>query len=295
MIVLMGASGNVGSETAKILLKNNMRVRVIGRHAERLRPLAELGADTAIGDVLDSEFLQQAFEGAGAAFVMTPPRNDAENMRSYSRYVGDSVIAALSVSTITHVVHLSRHGAHLMEGTGPVKGLHDQEQRLNAIPGINVLHLRPSYFMENLLVFIPMIKQSGIMGSAIKADLPFALIATRDVAPVAAEALTKRNFVGVQIRELLGERDVTLHDTARVFGALIGKADLPYVTFTYDDMREGLRRTGFSENAAKEMAELAKAINTRLICVSQPRNSLNTTPTSIEAFAPTFAAVYHAT
>jgi uncharacterized protein YbjT (DUF2867 family) len=295
MIVLMGASGNVGSLTTRILLEHNIRVRVIGRHAERLRPLAELGADTAIGDVLDSEFLQQAFSGAVAAFVMTPPRNDAENMRSYNGYVGDSVVAALNESGITHVVHLSSHGAHLTEGTGPVKGLHDQEQRLNSVPGLNVLHLRPTYFMENLLASIPMIKHSGIMGGAIRGDIPFAMITTRDVAPVAAEALMKRNFTGVQIRELLGERDVTLHDAARAFGALIGKTDLPYVTFTFDDMREGLRRTGFSENAAKEMIELAKAINSRLICVNQPRNSLNTTSTSIEAFAPTFAAVYHAT
>lgn len=295
MIVLMGASGNVGSQTARILLEHRMRVRVIGRHTERLRPLADLGADIAIGDVLDSEFLQQAFQGAGAAFVMTPQKNDAENVRSHSRYVSDSVIAALKGSGITHVVHLSSHGAHLAEGTGPVKGLHDQEQRLNSIPGINVLHLRPTYFMENLLASIPMIKHSGMMGGAIKGDVPFAMIATRDIAPVAAEALMARNFTGVQIRELLGERDATLHETARVFGALIGKDDLSYVTFTYDDMREGLRRTGYSDNAAKETTELARAINDRLICVNQPRNSLNTTHTSIESFAPTFAAVYHAT
>ncbi len=294
MIVLMGASGNVGGQTAKLLLDRGARVRVIGRHAERLRPFVDRGAEAAIGDVLDSDFLQQAFEGAGAAFVMTPPRYDVDNMRTYSRYVGESVVSAIKESGITHVVHLSSLGANHSEGVGPVKGLHDQEQRLNEIPGLNVLHLRPGYFMENLLSGIPMIKHNGVMGGAIKGDLPFAMIATRDVAPVAADALLQRNFNGVQIRELLGERDISMHDAAQAFGAVIGKKDLPYVTFTYDDMREGLRQSGFAENPAKEMVELAKAINTRLMAVEQPRTSLNTTPTSIEAFAPTFAAVFHA-
>ncbi len=295
MIALMGASGNVGGQTASILLDHEASIRVIGRHAERLRSLVDRGAETAIGDAMDSDFLAQAFEGAGAVFVMTPPRYDVENMRTFSRYVGEAVVTAIQQAGVKHVVHLSGLGANHAESVGPVKGLHDQEQRLNSISNLNVLHLRPAYFMENLLSTIPMIKHNGILGSAITSDLPFSMIATRDIAPVVADALLKRNFNGIQIRELLGERDVSLRDAAKAFGALIGKPELPYVTFTYEDMREGLKQAGFAENPAKEMVELAKAINDRLICVDQPRSRLNTTPTSIEAFAPSFAAVYHAT
>jgi hypothetical protein len=36
----------------------------------------------------------------------------------------------------------------ITEGTGPVAGLHSSEQKLNAISGLNGLHLRAAYFME---------------------------------------------------------------------------------------------------------------------------------------------------
>jgi hypothetical protein len=42
---------------------------------------------------------------------------------------------------------LSSYGAHVPQGTGPVTGLHTSEQKLNAIGGLNILHLRAAYFM----------------------------------------------------------------------------------------------------------------------------------------------------
>ncbi len=38
--------------------------------------------------------------------------------------------------------------AGLPAGTGPIAGPHAQAQRLNALPGLALLHLRPGYFME---------------------------------------------------------------------------------------------------------------------------------------------------
>jgi len=294
MIVLLGASGNVGGQTASLLLDQGEHVRVIGRSEIRLRDLMNRGAEAAIGSALDFDFLYRAFEGASSIFVMMPNRLDAPNLREFAREYGEVLAHALRASKTTHVVHLSSHGAHHSSGVGPIKCLHDQEQRLNNIQGLNVLHLRPTWFMENLYTTIPLIKKSGVMGNAIRGDLRFAMIATRDIAPVAAGALSRKNFTGIQIRELLGERDVTLNEVARVFGALIGKPEMPYVPFSYEDMREWLLQAGIAENPAKEMVELARAINEKRICVAQPRNNLNTTPTSIETFAPSFSSVYHA-
>ena len=48
-------------------------------------------------------------------------------------------------------MNLSSIGAHLAAGSGPIAGLHRQEQRMNALDGLDVLHLRPGYFYENLL------------------------------------------------------------------------------------------------------------------------------------------------
>ncbi len=57
MYVIMGATGNIGSKLADILLDKGKKVKVIGRSAERLQPFVDHGAIPAVGDVSDVEFL----------------------------------------------------------------------------------------------------------------------------------------------------------------------------------------------------------------------------------------------
>ena len=57
MYVIMGATGNIGSKLANILLDKGEKVKVIGRSAERLQPFVDHGAEAAVGDVSDVGFL----------------------------------------------------------------------------------------------------------------------------------------------------------------------------------------------------------------------------------------------
>ena len=95
-------------------------------------------------------------------------------------------------------MHLSSYGAHVPEGTGPIAGLHASEQKLNAIRGLNVLHLRAAYFMENNLVAIGMIDRLGIFAGALLPDLKLPMVATRDVGDYAAKRLLDLDFSGKQ-------------------------------------------------------------------------------------------------
>lgn len=188
------------------------------------------------------------------------------------------------------MVFLSSHGAHLPDKTGPVKGLHDVEQKLNKLAVVNVLHLRPTYFMENLLANVGMIKNLGITGGGIKADWKFPMIATKDIAPVVAERLLKRDFSGKTAYELLGERDVTMNEVTKIFGEKIGKPDLGYMQFSPEDEKKGLMEFGMSDDASDQLVELSQAINDGIMAVK--RTAKNTTGTSIEEFADFFAQVY---
>ena len=58
-------------------------------------------------------------------------------------------MAAIPGSGLRHVVFLSSLGADVAEGTGPIAGLHAQEQRLRRLSAVNVLILRAGYFFEN--------------------------------------------------------------------------------------------------------------------------------------------------
>ena len=292
MITIMGATGNVGSKLADRLLDKNQPVRVIGRSAERLQPFVDRGATAAVGDAGDSDFLLQTFSGSIAVFTMIPTGQAAQDFRQYQNEIGRQIARAIEKSGVKHVVNLSSYGAHLPDRTGPIKGLRDQEQRLNKLESVHILHLRPTFFMENILMNIDMIKNMGINGGHLLGNLPFAMISTEDIAVEAAHHLLERNFSGKTIRELLGPRDISMEEVTRIIGEKIGKPDLKYVHFSREEYINGLLQAGLTKDMAEQLAELDAGINDRLFASGEPRTQENRTTTDFEQFADFFAQVY---
>ncbi|HEX9078419.1 MAG TPA: NAD(P)H-binding protein, partial [Desulfuromonadaceae bacterium] len=258
MYVITGATGNIGSKTTDILLDRGEKVRVIGRNADRLRRFVERGAEAAVGNLKDTAFLIKAFEGADAAFTMIPPEYATTDFRAYQREIGTSIATAVEKSGIKYVVSLSSQGAELQGGTGPILGLREQEERLNRLHGADIMHLRPAYFMENLLMQIPLINRVGVAASAIRGDLKFAMIATRDIAAFVAERLVKRDFEGAWSWDLLGRRDVSLDEAFDVIGSAIARPGLKYVRLSYDEAAAGLREMGISADLARLFVEMSR-------------------------------------
>ncbi len=292
MFAIMGAAGNIGSKLANLLIAKDQPVKVIGRSADRLQPFVDRGATAAVGDAGNADFLAKTFSGAAAVYAMIPPNYAAPDSRQYQNEIGRKIATAIEQSGVSHVVNLSSHGAHLPDKTGPIKGLRDQEQRLNQLDNVHVLHLRPTFFMENTLMNIDMIKNMGINGGYIRGDVSFAMIATKDIAQVAAKQMLERGFSGKTVRQLLGPRDVSLNEVTRIIGEKIGKPDLAYVHFSRADYIKGLLQAGLSEDVAEQLAELDAALNDRLFATGDPRTDESRTPTDFEEFADFFAQVY---
>ena len=204
--VILGATGNTGSIVADSLLSEGKKVRAVGRDAGRLQRFVRRGAEAFTANMSDAAALTQAFSGARAAYLLLPPVKSREDQERDS----DGIAKAVKESGLRYVVHLSSYGAQVPEGTGPVAGLHSSEQKLNAISGLNVLHLRAAYFMENNLAAMGMIHGMGIFGNALLPDVKLPMIATRDVGYYAAQRLLHLDFSGKQTRELLGERDLSM-------------------------------------------------------------------------------------
>lgn len=292
--VVTGATGNIGKVLAELLLAEGKKVRVIGRSAERLQSLVDLGAEPFVGSLEDVDFLTRAFSDATAVFTMIPPNARAEDFRAYQNRVGEALAAAISKAGVTHVVNLSSMGGHLAEGTGPIKGLHDHEERLNRLGNVNVVHLRPTFFMENLLNGISVIKNMGVNGGPARSDVPTPMIATKDIAAAAARLMLEPTFEGKQSRELLGPREYTMIEATHAIGKAIGKEDLQYMQFPYDAVRQAMVAQGMSASVADELIELTRSANEGLLKPLESRSVENTTPTTMEEFAETFAAAYHA-
>lgn len=285
LYVLLGATGHVGGGIASRLLDQKKRVRVVGRSAERLAPLAARGAEVAAGSLEDPAFAARALAGAGAAFLLIPPHMAAPSFRAYQSRIVDALARAVEAARPGHVVTLSSIGAQLAAGNGPIAGLHELEQRLAAAKGVNLLHLRPGFFMENHLASVGMVKQMGLLGSALRADLPMQSIATRDIAEAGARRLAALDFEGQGTLELMGPRDVTMAEVARAIGRAIGKPDLPYVQFPYDEARKGMVGAGLRPDMADLYVEMSRGFNDGIVRPTQPRSPATTTPTTIERFA----------
>jgi len=294
MYVILGASGNTGSIIANSLLVKGEKVRVVGRDAARLQRFVRKGAEAFAANVSDAAALSDVFKGARAAYLMLPPSMTSLDYRADQERESDAIAKAVKESGLRYAVHLSSYGAHVPAGTGPIAGLHASEQKLNAISGLNVLHLRAAYFMENNLAAIAMIHGMGIFGHALLPDLKLPMIATRDIGDYAAVRILNLDFSGKQTRELLGERDLSMTEATAVIARGIGKPDLRYVQFPYEEVQQVLLQMGIPPKSAALFIEMYKAINAGVVAPQEPRSPENTTPTSFEKFVQdVFAPVYH--
>jgi uncharacterized protein YbjT (DUF2867 family) len=292
--VVFGATGHVGGIVASRLLEAGKKVRVVARTAEKLKALAARGAEVAAGSVDDPALLHEALESAGAAFVLLPPYL-GKGIRAWQDRTANAIGDALEAARVPYALTLSSIGAEQRSGNGPIAGLHTLEQRLDRIPNHSPLHLRPGYFYENHLASIGLIKGMGVNGSALRSDLKFMQVATRDIGEVAARRLLALDWKGRLVQELHGERDLTLADTTAALGTAVGKPELAYVQFPYADAQTGMMQMGLPEEMAALYVEMSRGFNDGLVHPTQPRSAATTTPTSIErwageVFAPAFKA-----
>ena len=293
MYTVLGATGNIGSVITKKLLEKGEKVRVVGRNAGKLQQYVHKGAEAFVADVQDAEALTKSLTGVRAAFLMLPPGLTSPDYRADQEAESYAIATAARNSGLQYAVNLSSIGAHAPAGTGPILGLHDCERKLNAVERLNVLHLRPASFMENHLSAIEMIQMMGVFAGALRPDLKIPMIATRDIGARAAERLLNLDFSGKQMEELHGERDLSMTEVASVISRAVGKPDLRYLQFTYEQVEQTLVQMGISAKTAATIIEMFQGMNEGIVTGMEPRSAGNTTATSIETFVrEVFAPAY---
>jgi len=285
MFVVTGATGNTGHVIANRLLDQKRRVRAIGRSKEHLEPLVARGAEAIVADLNDQNALIKAFNGADAVYVMIPPNEKSQNPLADQRHTASSLTGALKQAQIRYAVQLSSIGADKESGTGPVTGLHEFEKMLDQLPELNVVHLRPGYFMENTLGEAAAVAKMGYTVGLLRSDLKIPIIATKDIGNRIAELLLDLNFRGKQTQELLGHDDLTMIEVARTIGRALGKPDLQYKQLPPEQVKPVLEQMGLSSAVADTIIEMSAALNSGHMRALEQRSGRNTTPTSYESFA----------
>ena len=83
-------------------------------------------------------------------------------------------------------------------------------------------------------------------------------------------------------------------EVAAVIARGVGKPDLRYQQFPYEQVQQVLTQLGVPPKGAAMYIEMYKAINAGVLIPLEPRSAENTTPTSIEQFVQdVFTAAYH--
>lgn len=285
MIFVMGATGHIGSKIVTHLLENGQQVRCLARHFPDENAFE--GAELIVGDANDVSTVTDSMRHCSAAFTLIPPNMKTDELRFAQNKLGEVIAEAIEESGIKKVVNLSSIGADLSRGTGPVLGLHDQEERLNEITHADITHLRPAFFMENLLAGIPSIVSMNRYFGTIPGEAPIDMVATTDIAARAAFLLMNPTFTGHNVEYVLGQRTITFNEAIRAIGRAIEKPDLEYVEVPEKEMFNYLIGAGLSKNVADAMNELSRAAGNGTLIATVGRDKLNTTATSIEDFART--------
>ena len=259
---------------------------------ERTAEIEKLGAKALVGTVHDTAFLKKAFAGADAVYTMIPPIWQTTNWRASQNEVGAHYVEAIEANGIKHVVNLSSIGAHVGNGVGPVDGVHDLEQRLNKVKGLNVKHLRPSFFYYNFFAQIGLIKQAGFLGANYGDNEKVFLVHTSDIAAAALEELSSLNFTGSSVRYIIGD-ERSGKEIAAVLGKAINK-DLNWVVFTDEQQKEGLLGAGLSDTHAQGYTDMGRALREGIMQADARKNKPSLAKVKLEDFAKEFAAAFSA-
>jgi uncharacterized protein YbjT (DUF2867 family) len=210
MLLVTGATGNVGRELAAELDARGADVRLLVRDPARAAGLPE-SAERVVGDLDDPATLPRAFEGADALFLLTPGiRLDHTT----------AAVAAARDAGVRRIVHLSSFA--VVGDPMPAMGRwHHQREEVIRASGIPATFLRPGGFMTNALDWLPTIHEGGYVLDPIGPGR-FAPIDPADIAAVATLALTEDGHLG-QEYVITGEELFTVAEQVRILAAAAGR------------------------------------------------------------------------
>ncbi|WP_028978284.1 NmrA family NAD(P)-binding protein [Sporocytophaga myxococcoides] len=290
--VITGSIGHISKPIAENLIKAGKNVTIITSDVNKVSQIEALGAKVLTGSLEDSQFVKDAFKNAEVVYTMIPPLMKTNDLRGSQLKIASNYAESIRANKIPYVVTLSSIGAHLGKGCGPVDALAAYEKMLDQIPGLNVKHLRPSYFFYNLFNQIGLIKNLGIAGGNFgNSDAKLPLVHTNDIAAAATDELLHLNFKSSSFRYVVSDFRTT-QEIVQVLGKAIGK-DFPWVEFTDEQQKEGLLNAGLSDSHAEAFTEMGIAIRTGKMFEDLYKHQPALSPAKLENFASEFTFIYN--
>jgi len=218
MYAITGITGKVGGQVARALLSAGHAVRAVVRDPNKGAAWKALGCDIALADMNDVAALSTAFKAATGVFVLLPPIFDPADGFPETRATVYALRQALETASPQRVVCISTIGAQAKQ-LNLLTQLQLMEQSLGDLP-MPIAFLRPAWFMENCAWDVAPARDTGVISSFLQPlDKPFPMVATADIARIAAEQL-QQEWNGRRVIELEGPTRVTPNEIAATFARI---------------------------------------------------------------------------
>ena len=279
-IAVVGATGRIGAPLTKTLLQAGHHVKALSRGGPSLDALVALGAEPVLGSFdLGTGAIVGFFHDVDAAFLMV--KTDWNNLHGHYPAVARRFVDALRDSPVKRAVSLTAIGSDVPGQTGHFSGFYELDQILNQLEGIDLVHLRAGWFMENLLMFTSAVARHGRIGWSLRPDVKMPWVATADIAGLAAEELTNATHEHRVIREV-GSEDLTMPEVAAMLGRAIGRSvDYALVDRTRPSARTAYLERGGTPEQWIDDGQTLDALNDGRVRFHGPRSPL---PTTMDAF-----------
>jgi uncharacterized protein YbjT (DUF2867 family) len=205
MILVTGATGNIGSELVRALTQSGEPVRALARSAQP----SQNGVEYVTGDLNEPDSIRSALTAVRGLFLLP----------GYQGMSG--TLAQAKAAGVEHVVMVSSSSIEGGEASNAItKYMMDSEQAVRD-SGLPWTFLRSFGFMSNALEWIPQL-QAGDVVRASWPDVPIAVIDPHDIAAVAAVALTSPGHAG-RSYILSGPEPLRPADRVAILGEVLGR------------------------------------------------------------------------
>lgn len=283
LILIVGATGLVGSAVVRALAARGVHMRALVRSAAKAATIAALGVEAVLGDLAHPASLDVALEGITRALLISSHHPQQVALQS------NFVMAARRAGPV-HIVKLSGLGTGL---ESPLQSgrWHAQIEQGIADAGLPFTHLRPLFFMQNLLRSAPDIATHGVLAAAM-GEGRIAMVDARDVAAVAIAALTSEGHTG-QTYTLTGPEALSFSEVAETLSTATGKR-ITYHDLSLPTMHQQLVNAGLPEWLIDVRMEFSAVLRDHYAATITNTVTAVTgqAPRSLEAFAQEHAAIF---
>ncbi len=244
-ILILGATGNTGSEVVNQLKSAQIPFSIMARSASAAEKLSLDTEQVRLGTFDDVDAMTKAMHGIKKIYVAMPahPNNLVWT---------ENVVAAAQAANVEHIVKLSGMGAKEDAGSEIIR-THVKTDDIVKASGINYTIVQPNSFFQNLYGSLSTINSMGQFFLPL-AQAKQSVIDIRDVAAVVIESLTKPGHEN-QTYLISGPEALTFAEQAQILSEAANKT-IEYVAVPKEATESALKEAGMDEWSAEKLAEI---------------------------------------